>query len=196
MGVKKRAMNKASRPTREELLAAVGRTLPDVIGPGLAVLFCGINPGLYTAAVGHHFGRPGNRFWPAMHQSGFTPRPLDPSQQRELLGWGYGITNIVPGATASAGELSREQLQAGARALVRKVRKYRPRFLAVVGIDAYRKAFDRPKAQPGLQSETIGATRIWLLPNPSGLNANYQLPDFVRAFRQLRVAAGQGEGGT
>jgi TDG/mug DNA glycosylase family protein len=181
----------ARRPTKAEVAAAVGRTVADVIGPDLAVLFCGINPGLYTAAIGHHFGRPGNRFWPALHLAGFTPRQLDPREERELLVWGYGITNIVSGATATAAELSREQLAAGALTLVRKVRKYRPRFLAVVGLDAYRKAFARPKAPPGLQTEAIGATRIWLLPHPSGLNANYQLADFARAFRELRLAAEQ-----
>lgn len=177
------------RPTREEVLAAAGRTVPDVIARGLKVLFCGINPGLYTAAIGHHFGRSGNRFWPALYQAGFTPRLFDPSAERELLAWGYGITNIVPVATATAGELSLQQLQAGARTLTRKVRKHSPRFVAIVGIDAYRKAFGRPKAQPGLQPEKIGSTRIWLLPNPSGLNANYQLADFAKAFRELRDAA-------
>jgi TDG/mug DNA glycosylase family protein len=177
------------RPTREELAAAFGRTVPDVIATNLRVLFCGINPGLYTAAIGHHFGRPGNRFWPALHLAGFTSRLLDPSEERQLLDWGYGITNIVPGATATAAELSVEQLQGGARSLVRKVRRYTPKFLAVVGIDAYRKAFGRPKAQLGLQPETMGPTQVWLLPNPSGLNANYQLADFARAFRELREAA-------
>lgn len=177
------------RPTREELLAAHGKTLPDVIAPGLAVLFCGINPGLYTAAIGHHFGRPGNRFWPALHGAGFTERRLDPSEQRELLKRGCGITNLVTVATAMAAELSREQLQAGAGDLEKKIRRYRPKYLAVVGIDAYRKAFARPNTQIGLQSETIGSTRIWVLPNPSGLNANYQLADFVKAFRKLHCAA-------
>jgi len=194
MGGKKRqpdSLRKTRPPTREEVLAAKGRTVPDVIARGLTVLFCGINPGLYTAAIGHHFGRPGNRFWPALHQAAFTPRLLDPSEEHELLGWGYGITNIVPGATATAGELTPDQLKSGARTLIRKVRKYGPEFVAVVGIDAYRKAFVRPKAQTGLQPETIGTARIWLLPNPSGLNANYQLADFVSAFRQLREAAEQ-----
>ncbi len=191
MTTKKTDSQCSRRPTKAEVAAAVGRTVADVIGPDLAVLFCGINPGLYTAAIGHHFGRPGNRFWPALHLAGFTPRQLDPSEERELLVWGYGITNIVPGATATAAELSREQLAAGAQTLVRKVRKYRPRFLAVVGLDAYRKAFARPKAPPGLQAEAIGPTRVWLLPNPSGLNANYQLADFAQAFRELRLAAEQ-----
>lgn len=177
------------RPTREEILAAAGRTVPDLIAEELAVLFCGINPGLYTAAIGHHFGRPGNRFWPALYEAGFTPRLFDPSEEQELLTLGYGITNIVPVATATAAELTLEQLQAGAERLLRKVRKYRPKFVAVVGIDAYRKAFGRPKAWPGLQPETIGDTQIWLLPNPSGLNAHYQQADFSRAFRELREAA-------
>lgn len=178
----------AKRPTPEEIRAAAGKTVPDVIAPGLKALFCGINPGLYTAAIGHHFGRPGNRFWPALFKAGFTPRLLDPSEERELLPLGYGITNIVRGATARADELSLDQLQAGARSLRRKVGRYCPRFVAVVGMDAYRRAFGRPKAKLGLQPETIGPARIWLLPNPSGLNANYQLADFAKAFRALREA--------
>ena len=187
----KRPVDAASprrRPTREEVAAAKGKTLPDVIAPGLAVLFCGINPGLYTAAIGCHFGRPGNRFWPALHGAGFTDRLFDPSEQRKLLALGYGITNIVRVATATGAELSLAQLQAGARSLVRRVGRCQPKCLAVVGIDAYRKAFGHPKAQIGPQPETIGATRIWVLPNPSGLNANYQLADFIKAFCNLREA--------
>lgn len=189
----RRAGTSERRPTAAEVRAAVGKTVPDVIAQGLKVLFCGINPGLYTAAIGHHFGRPGNRFWPALYQAGFTPRLLDPREERELLALGYGITNIVPGATARADELSLEQLQAGARAIERKVRRWQPRFLAVVGMGAYRNAFARPKAQLGLQQETIGPARIWLLPNPSGLNANYQLKDFARAFAELREAVGESD---
>lgn len=173
------------RPTKTELVSAAGRTVPDLLAPDLRVLFCGINPGLYSAATGHHFARPGNRFWPAMHQAGFTPRQLSPFEEQELLTWGYGMTVIVRRGTAAAAELSNEEYEAGARALVRKVRKYRPRLLAVLGVGAYRAAFDRPRAQLGLQSERIGDTEIWLLPNPSGLNANYQLPDLVRLFGEL-----------
>jgi TDG/mug DNA glycosylase family protein len=175
------------KPTREQIAAAAGKTLPDVIAPSLDVLFCGINPGLYTAAVGHHFGRPGNRFWPVLYQAGFTPRLFDPSEQRELLQLGYGITNIVARASAAADELTAEELVAGARTLERKVRNYAPRVLAVVGIQAYRTAFERPKAKLGLQEETIAATRIWVLPNPSGLNAHYQAGELVALFRELRA---------
>lgn len=177
-------------PTREQLAAAEGKTLPDVIAPNLDVLFCGINPGLYTAAVQQHFGRPGNRFWPTLHRAGFTPRLFHPSEQHELLKLGYGITNVVARATAAADELSRDELLEGGRTLTRKVKKYTPRYLAIVGIGAYRTAFERPKAKLGLQEETIGSTRIWVLPNPSGLNANYQADALVELFRELRVVSG------
>ncbi|XXX32541.1 G/U mismatch-specific DNA glycosylase [Sorangium sp. So ce117] len=176
------------RPTRDELLAAAGKTVPDVIAPDLDVLFCGINPGLYTAAVGHNFARPGNRFWPALHAGGFTDRVLSPSEERELLELGYGITNVVERATASADELSAEELAAGGRRLETTVRRYRPRFLAVLGIGAYRGAFGRPRAVPGPQTETLGATRLWVLPNPSGLNASYQADRLAAMFRALHEA--------
>lgn len=175
------------KPTKEQIAAAAGKTLPDVIAPSLDVLFCGINPGLYTAAVGHHFGRPGNRFWPVLHKAGFTPRLFHPSEQRELLALGYGITNIVARASAAADELTAEELVQGARVLERKVRKFAPRVLAIVGIQAYRTAFQCPKAKLGLQEETIAATRIWVLPNPSGLNAHYQAAELVELFRELRL---------
>lgn len=178
---------KIPRPTREELLAAAGKTLPDVIAPGLSVLFCGINPGLYTAAVGHHFARPGNRFWPALQAAGFTERLLDPSEESELLQWGYGITNVVERATATAVELSSEELAAGGRRLAEKAGRFRPGFVAVLGVGAYRTAFGRPKASMGLQPETLGEARIWVLPNPSGLNAHYQPVDLARMFRELRL---------
>ena len=177
------------RVTKADLAAAEGKTLPDVIAPGLSVLFCGINPGLYTAAVQQHFGRAGNRFWPTLHRAGFTPRLFHPSEQHELLKLGYGITNVVARATAAAAELSREELVAGAKVLEHKVRRYEPRFLAVVGVGAYRTAFARPKAKLGLQEETIEETRVWVLPNPSGLNANYQADALVTLFRELRMAA-------
>lgn len=176
------------RPTREELLAAAGKTVPDVIAPDLRVLFCGINPGLYTAAVGHNFARPGNRFWPALHAGGFTDRVLSPFEERELLKLGYGITNVVDRATASADELSADELAAGGQRLAAKVRRYRPRFLAVLGIGAYRSAFGRPHAAPGPQPEALDATRIWVLPNPSGLNASYQPEKLAAMFRALRDA--------
>jgi double-stranded uracil-DNA glycosylase len=178
------------RPTRSEILAAAGKTVPDVIAPGLAVIFCGINPGLYTAAVGHHFARPGNRFWPALHAAGFTDRLLAPHEERLLLDLGYGITNVVPRATAGADELSDEELRAGGRRLAARVRRWAPRVLAVLGIGAYRSAFGEPRAALGLQGGLLGATRIWVLPNPSGLNAHYRAEDLARLFRALREAVG------
>ena len=176
------------RPTKTDLLAARDKTLPDILAPALSVLFCGINPGLYTAAVQQHFGRPGNRFWPVLHRAGFTPRLFHPSEQYELLKLGYGITNVVARATAAADELTPEELVEGGKALARKVRRYQPRYLAVVGIGAYRTAFARPKAKMGLQDETIGATQIWVLPNPSGLNANYRPDELVELFADLKRA--------
>jgi TDG/mug DNA glycosylase family protein len=152
------------------------------------VLFCGINPGLYSGATGHHFARPGNRFWPALYQAGFTPRLLHPSEQRELLNWGYGITNLVPRTTATADKLSAGELLASRRRLVSKIKRYRPRLLAVLGIGAYRTAFQLPEAVLGLQPERIGNTILWVLPNPSGLNAHYQLSGLVEQFRKLREA--------
>ena len=177
------------RPTAAELAAARARTLPDVVGPGLSVLFCGINPGLYSAATGHHFARPGNRFWPALHNSGFTPRLLRPSEQDELLAYGLGVTNIVARATARADELTRDELRAGARRLTELAARYTPKFVAVVGISAYRTAFDRPKATVGPQEERIAEARLWVLPNPSGLNAHYQADALAAAFRELRETA-------
>lgn len=182
-------MMKIRKPTKEEIRAAAGKGVPDVIAPGLKVLLCGINPGLYTAAVGHHFARPGNRFWPALYGAGFTERLLSPFEERELLAHGYGITNLVNRATNAATELSASELVAGGRALEAKVRRYHPRFVAVVGIGAYRIAFARPKAGLGRQDERLGGAVVWVLPNPSGLNAHYQHGDLVRMFRELRMAA-------
>lgn len=177
------------KPTRAEIADAAGKTVPDVIAPGLKVLFCGINPGLYTAAVGHHFARPGNRFWPALHLSGFTDRELSPFQERELLPLGYGITNLVPRATAAAAEISADELIEGGRLLTAKIKRYRPRFLAVLGVGAYRIAFHCPKAVVGQQNEQIGEAHLWVLPNPSGLNAHYDLTSLSTMFRMLRMAA-------
>lgn len=174
------------RPTAADLKAAYGKSIRDVIRPDLTVLFCGINPGLYTAATGHHFGRPGNRFWPALHASGLTPRLLHPSEQKELLALGYGVTNLVARATVGADELSADEFRAGRKMLERKVRRYRPLVVAFVGIGAYRVAFDRPRATLGLQSETVAGAAIWVLPNTSGLNANHRPADFTRAFQELR----------
>lgn len=176
------------KPTAADLAAAHSKTLPDVIARGLSVLFCGINPGLYSAATGHHFARPGNRFWPALHRSGFTPRQLDPAEQEELLTYGLGITNIVARASARADELTRDELRAGARTLTALVARYEPKFLAVVGISAYRTAFDHPRATMGEQEERVAGARLWVLPNPSGLNAHYQAPALAAAFRELLIA--------
>ncbi|MDQ3914320.1 MAG: G/U mismatch-specific DNA glycosylase [Actinomycetota bacterium] len=179
----------ARRPTKDELAAAHGVTIPDVIAPGLDVLFCGINPGLYSGATGDHFARPGNRFWPALHLSGFTPRLLHPSEKEELLALGLGITNVVDRTTARADELTSGEILEGGRSLRRKVRRYVPRYLAVLGLGAYRVAFGVKDAAVGPQPETIGETRVWLLPNPSGLNAHYQLPALAEEFAKLRTAA-------
>jgi TDG/mug DNA glycosylase family protein len=185
----------ASLPSMDPGLAGPGRTIPDVIGPGLAVLFCGINPGLYSAATGRHFARPGNRFWPALHRAGFTPRQLLPAEQEKLLGYRLGVTNLVARATAAAAELTAAELTAGARVLAGKVRRYRPEWVAVVGVTAYRVAFGRPKATFGPQDEAIGGTRIWVLPNPSGLNAHYTVDRLAAAYAELRAtAAGPGQG--
>ena len=179
-------MIKPWKPTREQLLAATEKTVRDVIAPDLRVLFSGINPGLYTAAVGHHFARPGNRFWPALYAGGFTNRVLSPFEERELLKSGYGITNVVARATASADMLTKEEIVNGGERLRGKVLRYRPRVLAVLGVGAYRTAFNQPKATVGRQEERIGDTTLWVLPNPSGLNANYQAPDLARLFQELR----------
>ena len=176
------------KPTKEQLLAATDKTVRDVIATDLRVLFCGINPGLYTAAVGHHFARPGNRFWPALYAAGFTERLLSPFDERELLKSGYGITNVVMRATATADSLTKEEIVAGGEKLRAKVLRYRPRVLAVLGLGAYRTAFNQPKAAVGRQEERLGATLLWVLPNPSGLNANYQAPELARLFRELKEA--------
>ena len=177
------------RPTRAELAAGAGRTIADVAAPGLRVLFAGINPGLYSAATGQHFARPGNRFWLALHLSGFTDRLLGPSEQDRLLGLGLGITNIVARATARADELGSDELIAGGQTLAAKVLTLRPRWLAVVGVTAYRTSAGRPRAVVGPQELTIGATRVWVLPNPSGLNASYQIDRLAAEFARLREAA-------
>jgi double-stranded uracil-DNA glycosylase len=181
------------RPTRAEIAAAVGKTLPDVITADLKVLFCGINPGLYTAAIGHHFGRPGNRFWPALSAAGFTDRLLSPYDEQELLPQGYGITNLVARATARADELTEEELREGATILERKVSRYRPRVVAFLGITAYRTAFERPQARLGLQPDVLTEAKIWLLPSPSGLNAHHSAAALARLFAELRQAVERGE---
>jgi TDG/mug DNA glycosylase family protein len=174
------------RPSRAELLASKNKGIRDVIAPGLRVLFVGINPGLYTAWSGHHFARPGNRFWPTLHLAGFSPRLLHPSQQRALLDHGYGITNLVNRATATAEEVAPAEFAAGARRLTAKVRRYRPRVVAFLGVGAYCHAFGIKTCVIGRQPQRLAGAQVWVLPNPSGLNANYQLPDLVKLFAQLK----------
>jgi double-stranded uracil-DNA glycosylase len=183
------ASRRRSRPTPADLAAARDLTIPDVAAPGLRVLFAGINPGLYSAATGYHFARPGNRFWPALFRSGFTPRQFRPDEQEQLLPLGLGITNIVARATARADELTTEELHEGGRVLRAKAERLRPRWLAVVGLTAYRKAFGPPGAVVGPQQQTLAGTGLWVLPNPSGLNASYQIDRLAEEFERLRAAA-------
>lgn len=166
-----------------------GQDVEDVIAPGLRVLFCGINPGVRSGATGHHFAHPGNRFWPALHRSGFTPRRLAPSEQHELLDYGLGITNLVARTTARADELTAGELREGGRNLTRKLAEYRPRWLAMVGITAFRAAFGRPRAAVGPQDEQVSGVDVWLLPNPSGLNAHWTPDQLAAEFAALREAA-------
>ena len=175
----------SSKPTKARLLASKDKFVADIIAPRLRVLFCGINPGLYSAAVSHHFARPGNRFWPALHLAGITPRLLSPDEERELLKVGCGITNIVARATATADELSTQELIAGQKQLELKVAKYRPRVVAVLGVSAYRTGWQRPKATLGLQTERLSHSALWVLPNPSGLNAHYSLSALAELLQEV-----------
>lgn len=177
------------KPTKAQLLAAYNKRVPDVIAPGLKVLFVGINPGLYSGAVGHHFARPGNRFWPVLQKAGFTPKLLSPTEEQELLKYGYGITNIVNRTTATATDLAQKELNAEGKRLIAKIKRNHPRIVAILGIQAFRIAFGKPKAGFGMQEERIGSSRIWVLPNPSGLNASYQLPALSKLYRKLRLDA-------
>lgn len=163
--------------------------LGPIVGPGLRVLFVGINPSLRSAEVGHHFARPGNRFWPTLHAAGFTPRRLRPEDDHELPAFGIGVTNIVDRPTRAADELSVVELREGAAELERVVALHAPRLVAVVGLTAYRTAFCRPRAAMGVQPETIGGRPIWVLPNPSGLNAHYKPADFARLYAEARAYA-------
>jgi len=185
------------RPTRAEIERARDGTVGDVLAPGLTVVFCGINPSLYSAAVGHHFARPGNRFWPTLQRSGFTPRLLAPEEDARLLDFGLGVTNLVPRATARAGELGDQELRDGAAALGRRLRAVAPRCVAIVGVSAYRTAFGDRGAVVGPQEPTLGGVAVWVLPNPSGLNAHYTLPALVTAFGELHhhLHAAPGRGG-
>ncbi|MFM8931203.1 MAG: mismatch-specific DNA-glycosylase [Gemmataceae bacterium] len=178
------------KPITHEIEAAFGETLPDVVGPECRILFCGINPGLYTAATRTHFGRPGNRFWPALHLSGLTPRLFAPWEQHDLPGLGLGITNLVPWATRTAQELTKNQIQAGFIQLKKLVREMEPEWLAVLGLTIFRKAMGRKDIREGILDESWGSTRIWVLPNPSGLNAHLTLEGLAKSFNSLRVAAG------
>jgi TDG/mug DNA glycosylase family protein len=174
-----------------DLAAARERTIPDVLpapGEPFLVLFCGINPGLYSAATGWHFARPGNRFWPALHRSGFTPRLLEPREQDELPGYGLGITNLAPRATAQAAELTDAELRDGGARLQALIAARRPRVVAIAGVTAYRTAFGRKRAVIGPQPEQLGQARLWILPNPSGLNAHWTLPALAEAFGELKAA--------
>ena len=179
-------MNAAWKPSKAQLEAAASKRLRDLLAPNLQVVFCGINPGLYSAAIGHNFGRPGNRFWPALFASGFTPRLFSPFEDRLLLELGLGMTNVVPRTTATADQLRPAELTAGGQALQRKMLRWKPRFLAVLGVTAYRSAFAQPKAVLGLQPQGIGETKVWVLPNPSGLNAHYQPAALANLFSELR----------
>jgi double-stranded uracil-DNA glycosylase len=178
-----------SRPAPADLEAARDATIPDVLAGGLRVVFAGINPGLYSAATGHHFARPGNRFWPALHRSGFTPRQFRPDEQDQLLALGLGITNVAPRATARAAELSPAELREGALALQDKMARFRPQWLAVLGVTVYRTAFGYPGAIVGPQADSLGPAGVWVLPNPSGLNASYQIDRLTAEFGRLHAAA-------
>jgi len=170
-------------------VSAAVTELGPIVGPGLRILFVGINPSLRSAEVGHHFARPGNRFWPTLHAAGFTPRRLRPDEDMELPAFGIGVTNIAFRPTRAAAELSADELRAGAAELERTVAEHRPRLVAVVGLSAYRTAFARPCAGWGLQPERIGGRPVWVLPNSSGLNAHYKPADFARLYAEVRLVA-------
>ena len=177
------------KPTKLDLENALDRTTEDLLDHDLKVLFCGINPGIYSAATGFHFARPGNRFWKVLHLAGFTDRQLDPSEEHELLALGYGITSLVSRTTAKADQLTEAEYVKGGQILVRKIKRFHPRTVAFLGLGAYRTAFGSPSSKVGPQTTKINDSSIWLLPNPSGLNANYQVADLVELFGQLRRAA-------
>ena len=180
-------MPELPKPTRADLLASYGKPTTDVIAPNLTLLFWGINPGLYSGYTGHNFARPGNRFWPTLYRAGYTDRLLAPADKQALLRFGYGITNLVNRATARADELTAEELAAGSERLIRTVETYRPRAVAILGISAYRSAFQQPRAVMGRQPQRLGPAILWVLPNPSGLNAHYQLEELAAIFRECRL---------
>jgi TDG/mug DNA glycosylase family protein len=180
------ATRNVNRPSKQDLLASVGTSLPDVIAPGLRLLFCGVNPGLYSAYTGYHYARPGNRFWSALYASGFVGKRVLPMQQEQLLGIGIGLTNLVDCASASARGLKRDELEMGAERLRLKIELLRPRAVAILGIGAYRRAFGATDAEIGRQMPGLGPAPLWVLPNPSGVNAHFPLPKLTKIFRQLR----------
>ena len=182
------AAQRRFKPSREEIAAAAGKTVPDLIAPDLKVLFCGINPGLYSGVVRHHFARPGNRFWRAIHEAGFTEKRLAPEEEAQFLALGYGITNLVERASLAADELSKEELKAGAERLEAMVRRLRPKWVCFLGIGAYRTAFSRPKAAFGLQPQTLADALVWVLPNPSGLNAHFTPKGLSQIFGEFWLA--------
>lgn len=175
-----------ARRTKEQLTAYYDQTVPDIIAPNLRVLFCGINPSLSSAAEQAHFATPGNRFWPSLHKGGFTPRQLAPGENAELLKYGLGVTNLVARATASAAELSDDEYPVGVAALQAKCEQYQPQFVTMLGLGAYRLGFGEKKAKIGLQQRTLGLTRLYVLPNPSGLNAHYPPQKLADLFAELR----------
>ena len=176
------------KPTAQQLRDAVGGATPDILAPGLRALFCGINPSVYSAVVGHHFARPGNRFWPALYNGGLVPRLMKPDEDQRLLDYGLGVTNVAARATVAAADLDNSELRAGAPLLIEKIERYQPRWLVVLGIGAYRVAFCEPKAVIGRQTRVIGATKVWVLPNPSGLNAHFPPSALAEKFGELRAA--------
>ena len=177
------------KPTKEQLLAAKDKRVKDLVAEDLIVLFAGINPGLYTAAIGRHFGRPGNRFWPALYGGGFTPRLFSPFESDRLLDLQLGVTNVVSRATARADELTDDELRAGGRRLEAKVKRWRPTVVAFVGIGPYRIVSGIKDAGVGLQDDLFGGSHAWVLPNPSGLNAHYQPAALAQLFEELRLWA-------
>ena len=167
----------------------MSKPVADVVGPGLQVLLCGINPSLRSGETGFHFARPGNRFWPALHLAGFTPRVLRPDESAELPRYGVGVTNLVDRPTRAASDVADDELRAGVAGLARIAEHWQPAAVAILGIGAFRVAFARRKAVLGLQPETVGGRPVWALPNPSGLNAHFRLEDLGRLYAALRVPA-------
>jgi double-stranded uracil-DNA glycosylase len=181
---------------RAELEAFRDAAVPDLVGPGLRLLFVGINPGLWTAATQTHFAHPGNRFYPALRRAGIIDRDLDQAaglseeERRYLISRGLGITNLVNRATARADELGIAELRAGCQRLTEFVRRHRPAVVAVAGVTAYRTAFSRPRARGGEQPETLADALLWVVPNPSGLNAHDTLATLAEAYAAPARAAG------